>query len=33
MLGREEQLVLRVTQAHGRGAEGYVFVGLKHFSA
>lgn len=30
---REGQLVLRVAQTHGRGAEGYVFVGLKHFSA
>ena len=29
----EGQLVLSVVQTHGRGAEGYGFVGLKHFSA
>lgn len=27
------QLVMRIPQTHGLGGEGYVFVGLKHFSA
>lgn len=27
------QLVMRIPQTHGLGGGGYVFVGLKHFSA